>query len=168
MRHLDRTIWKNAPGMFAVPARKLTQEECRLLPQRLAAAVDFDRVRILHAAHNPYAGWFRITVVRGSRIFWPEAPDEATTLSERAHLAHELTHVWQYQALKRSGIEILLDRRYRYEMTPGRRFEDYGAEQQAAIVEDQIRAAAGAPPRWCTSIHAPERYAALIGGGAVA
>lgn len=167
MRPLDSTIWQIAPGPFAVPARWLTQYECRLLPRRLAVAVDFDKVRILRAAHNPYAAFFRITVVRGSRIFWPGAPDEAQTLSERAHLAHELTHVWQYQALGRSGIGILLDRRYHYEMTPGKRFEDYGPEQQAAIVEDQIRTDAGAPPRWCASAHAPERYAALIGGETV-
>lgn len=168
MRRSDFDVWTSAPGPFAAPARMLTESERNLLPRRLAAGVDFDSVRILRRAHNPYAAIFRITVVRGARIFWPGAPDEAIALSERAHLAHELTHVWQYQALKRSGVGILLDRRYRYEFLPGRRFEDYGPEQQAAIVEDQVRIVGGAPPRWSSSAHAPERYAALIGGEAVA
>ena len=168
MRHPSLGIWNSAPGPFAVPVRALAKSERLLLPHRLANAVDFDAVRILRCAHNPYAAFFRITVVRGARIFWPSAPDEATTLSERAHLAHELTHVWQYQALGRSGIGILLDRRYRYELAPQRRFEDFGAEQQAAIVEDQVRLAGGAAPRWTSVAHSPERYAALIGGDAVA
>lgn len=149
-------------GFLRAAQRRLTTAERDLLPPALAAGVDFDKVRILRAAHNPYAALMRITVVRGSRIFWPHAPAEATTLSERAHLAHELTHVWQYQALRRTGLSILLERRYRYALTPGARFEDFGAEQQAAIVEDQVRIAGGGAPRWTDVAHAPERYAALI------
>ena len=90
----------------------------------------------------------RISVVRGGRIFWPGAPAEARSLAERAHLAHELVHVWQYQALRRSGIEILLSRVYRYRLDPARAFLDYGYEQQAAIVEDYVRLCDGAECRW--------------------
>lgn len=153
---------------FRAPRRRLTAAERALLPAPIAAAVDFYRVLIIRAAHNPYAALFRITVVRGSRIFWAAAPSEALTLSERAHLAHELVHVWQYQALKRSGIGMLLDRRYRYDLLPGKCFAEFGAEQQAAIVEDQIRLAGGALPRWSTVAHPLERYAALTGGNPVA
>lgn len=160
--------FRRQPGLFGVPARRLTSSERALLPPALAAGVDFDRVRILRAAHNLYAALMGISVVRGSRIFWPHAPAEATSLSERAHLAHELTHVWQYQVLKRSGLGILMERRYRYEFAPGLRFEDFGAEQQAAIVEDGVRITSGAAPRWTSVAHSPERYAALIRGEAVA
>lgn len=122
--------------------------EHSLLPPPLAAGVDFSVVRILPRAHNPYAALMRISVVRGSRIFWPGAPDEATTLVERAHLAHELVHVWQYQALKRTGIELLLSRVYRYRLDPARTFRSYGYEQQAAIIEDYVRLCGGGKCRW--------------------
>lgn len=90
----------------------------------------------------------RISVVRGSRIFWPGAPAEAVSLAQRAHLAHELVHVWQYQALKRSGIELLFSRVYRYRLEPAREFLSYGYEQQAAIVEDYVRLCDGGACRW--------------------
>lgn len=151
-------------GLFRAAERRLTAAERGLLPAPLAAAVDFDKVRILRAAHNPYAALMRITIVRGSRIFWPGAPEEAVTLGARAHLAHELVHVWQYQVLRRTGLGILLERRYRYDLSAGARFEDFGAEQQAAIVEDQVRIAGGWTPRWAVAHAAPERYAALIDG----
>lgn len=142
--------------------RPLVASERLLLPPELAVGVDFDRVRVLRKAHNPYAGLLRITVVRGSRIFWPDAPAEACSLSERAHLAHELVHVWQYQACRAMGVAILLDRRYRYRLMPGKPFRAYGWEQQAAIVEDFVRVAGGAPPRWTEEPHPPARFAALL------
>lgn len=128
--------------------RELTVSEGRILPLPLAARVDLSAVRILSRPHNPYAGLMRISVVRGSRIFWPGAPAEATTAAERGHLAHELVHVWQYQALKRTGIELMLSRVYRYRLDPARDFLSYGYEQQAAIVEDYVRLCDGGPCRW--------------------
>lgn len=128
--------------------RALTASERTLLPPPLAAGVDFSAVRILARAHNPYAALMRISVVRGARIFWPGAPAEAVSPLERAHLAHELVHVWQYQALKRSGIELLFSRVYRYRLDPARAFRSYGYEQQAAIVEDYVRLCGGAACRW--------------------
>jgi hypothetical protein len=139
-------------GFGIARERALTSlERLALLPEALAARVDLSAVRIVGRAHNPYADWRRITVVRGARIFWPGAPAEATTLSERAHLAHELVHVWQYQALRRTGIELLASRRYRYDLAEPRLFGAYGYEQQAAIVEDFVRLSNGAAPRWTTN-----------------
>lgn len=145
-------------------ARQLSREERRLLPAPFAAAVDFAAVTILRRAHNPYAAYRRITVVRGGRIFWPEAPAEAVTLADRAHLAHELLHVWQYQARRMTGLQILLDRRYRYRLAEGKPFLSYGPEQQAAMVEDFTRRAGGAPPRWTDLSHPPTLYEALFAG----
>ena len=104
----------------------------------------------------------RISVVRGARIFWPGAPAEAKSLSERAHLAHELTHVWQYQALKRSGIELLFSRVYRYRLDPLREFLSYGYEQQAAIVEDYVRLCDGGGCRWGEGGASPADYERVI------
>jgi hypothetical protein len=142
--------------------RKLTDTEKTLLPPPLAAGVDFSSVRILPQAHNPYAALMRISVVRGARIFWPGAPAEAKSLAARAHLAHELVHVWQYQALKRTGIELLLSRVYRYRLDPARSFRAYGYEQQAAIVEDYVRLCDGAERRWAESGAARADYERVI------
>lgn len=144
-------------------SRPLTPSEEDLLPPEMARAIDLKEVRIVRRFHNPVAAAFRQTVVRGARIFWATAPAEARSVAERAHLAHELVHVWQYRFLKRSGLELLLDRRYRYALAPGTAFSDYGHEQQAAIVEDAVRLAAGEAPRWVRGAPAPlAQYAALI------
>ena len=56
------------------------------------------------------------------------------SLALQGHLIHELVHVWQHQ----QGINLLLRRhpfcRYDYSFKPGKRFTDYGIEQQAEIV----------------------------------
>ncbi len=56
-------------------------------------------------------------------------------IAMQAFFLHEITHVWQHQC----GINLLLKRRpfarYRYlPLKPGKRFYDYGIEQQAEIV----------------------------------
>lgn len=127
--------------------RPLTHSEQALLPPALASAVDLAAVRVVRRWHTPLASMMKVTIVRGDRIFWRNAPDEATTPLERAHLAHELVHVWQYRALRRSGFELLASRVYTYALDPARRFISYGYEQQASIVEDYIRLQNGAPPR---------------------
>ncbi|HBK92309.1 MAG TPA: hypothetical protein DDZ68_11615 [Parvularcula sp.] len=142
--------------------RALTDFERSLLPLPLAAGVDFSAVRIVSRAHNPYAALMRISVVRGSRIFWPGAPAEAVSLAARAHLAHELVHVWQYQALNRSGIELLFSRVYRYRLDPARAFLSYGYEQQAAIVEDYVRLCDGGQCRWTEGAGARADYERVI------
>lgn len=104
----------------------------------------------------------RISVVRGGRIFWPGAPAEAKTPLERAHLAHELVHVWHYQALRRNGLELLLSRVYRYRLDPARAFRDYGFEQQAAIVEDYVRLCDGGACRWAQRSASRADYESVI------
>lgn len=48
---------------------------------------------------------------------------------------HEMTHIWQYQAqMPRGG-----DTGYIYKFTPDKSFDDYGIEQQGAIIEDYAR-----------------------------
>lgn len=127
--------------------RPLTESERLLLPSPLALAVNLDAVRIVRRWHTPVAALLKVTVVRGWRIFWKTAPAEARSVSERAHLAHELVHVWQYKALGRTGVELLASRRYRYDLDPARNFISYGYEQQASIVEDFVRLKAGAAAR---------------------
>ncbi len=149
--------------------RPLTDAEKGLLPPPLANAVDLSAVRIFRRWHTPLAAALKVTIVRGARIFWANAPAEAATLLARAHLAHELTHVWQYQALRRTGVELLASRRYRYRLDPARVFLSYGYEQQAAIVEDYVRLTGGGAARWARAQLAPvEAYKKLIEGAAMA
>ena len=65
---------------------------------------------------------------------------------------HELTHVWQTQ--KRGRFYLPLMRhpfcRYSYALETGRRFEDYGLEQQAEIVRHRFLADRGRAPPVCT------------------
>ncbi|MFZ5616564.1 MAG: hypothetical protein ACOZAA_04485 [Pseudomonadota bacterium] len=135
----------------------MTAHEETLLPAPLAAAIDLDEVRVIARWHTPLARMLKVTIVRGSRIFWENAQEEARTIGECAHLSHELVHVWQYEALRRTGVELLLSRVYRYRLDPSRHFLSYGYEQQAAIVEDFTRMKAGATSRWAV---AP--FAALV------
>jgi hypothetical protein len=131
-------------------------------PPPLARAVDLDHVRIIARWHTPIAALLKVTIVRGARIFWMNAPEEATTLGERAHLAHELVHVWQYLGLRRTGIELLSQRIYRYALEPGRTFASYGYEQQASIVEDYVRLKEGEGARRARAPAALADYERLI------
>ncbi len=67
---------------------------------------------------------------------------------------HELTHVLQAQERGRFYLPLMRHPfcRYRYEIAPGRRFDDYGLEQQGEIIRHAFLARRGAtlpgmPPR---------------------
>lgn len=144
--------------------RPLTESERLLLPPALAGAIDLHEVRIVARWHTPVAALLKVTVVRGWRIFWKNAPAEARSVSERAHLAHELVHVWQYKALGRTGVVLLASRRYRYDLDPARMFISYGYEQQASIVEDYVRLTEGARPQRARGGSPPlDSYELVIG-----
>lgn len=147
--------------------RILTPAERLLLPPPLADAIDLDEVLIVARWHTPLAAMLKVTVVRGHRIYWKNAPAEAATVPERAHLAHELVHVWQYRALRRTGIELLASRRYAYDLDREKPFLAYGYEQQASIVEDFVRLKEGVRPRYIRE-HVPPLadYERVIAGAA--
>ena len=85
-----------------------------------------------------------------TRRFWKEdflsGYPGALDLREAMRLAHELTHVWQWQArdltgyhpLKASREHIAQDDPYLVEIDPSRPFLDYGYEQQGVIVEEFV------------------------------
>jgi len=127
--------------------RRLTPLEKTLTPDFISQDIDLDKVT-LHNRPWTFLTPRRYTVVRGWNIYWPDMPDEATQLWEQAHLVHELTHVWQYIHL---GVGLYspkwLNRRYSYHLTRGNRFEAFGMEQQASIVEDSFRISHGLQSR---------------------
>ncbi len=75
-------------------------------------------------------------------LFWPEA----FVVPQSFVFAHEMVHVWQWQNRDKTGYsplravgEALPGRdAYYFESTEGFRFEDFGFEQQASIVEDYL------------------------------
>ena len=107
-------------------------------PLIVAAPCAFARVASIWRGHLPI-------VTLGRRIFWPAAHDDFSPPGREKHMAilqHELQHVldyatgalsaWRYAALPRNWI-------YHYELKPGARWRDFGAEQRASIVEDYWR-----------------------------
>lgn len=98
-------------------------------------------------------------VVLGNRItIRPDLfiADYAQTTSGRMNLiaamflAHELTHVWQWQnrattgygPLRVSREHLVSDDPYLFEIDESRQFLDYGYEQQASLVEEYVCCAA--------------------------
>ena len=142
------------------PQRALSALEIALACEVFGPSLDAARVRIVHEEHpaSVAATWIgrgRQFVVRGDRIFAPDGKGArskdycAQAVDWAAVLAHELTHVWQYQHGVLSAARYLLsgDWRYSYMLEPGRRFLEYGFEQQASMVEDYVLLKHGKPAR---------------------
>lgn len=78
---------------------------------------------------------------------------ERLYLIEAMLVAHELTHVWQWQNRARTGYHPLRavaehgnsDDPYLFDLTDAPKFLDYGFEQQGAIVEEYVCCRALAP-----------------------
>lgn len=58
------------------------------------------------------------------------------------HFIHEMTHVWQTQSRGWWYVPFwgALQRRYAYDLKPGKQLKGYGIEQQAEIVADAFMA----------------------------
>jgi hypothetical protein len=124
-----------------------------------ADAIDYPKVRIIRSKWWPFQPRRVAMAPTGNIHFHPHGDlwsDDFSKepLGRQGFFIHELTHVWQSQ--KRGRFYLPLMRhpfcRYRYRPEPGRRFEDYGLEQQAEIVRhlfmaDRGRNAAACPPR---------------------
>ncbi len=135
--------------------RRLNAAETEALPSGLVRAVPIEHVWLKDREH-PVSGLRRllglepVIVVRGRQIFWPGLPADLSTTSQNLSLlAHELTHVWQYE----NGMTLLgylwRERgRYAYDVGP---FDTLGYEQQAAMVEDWVRLRCGIDVRYSCS-----------------
>ncbi|XDA97516.1 hypothetical protein AB1M95_15540 [Sulfitobacter sp. LCG007] len=77
--------------------------------------------------------------------YMPDYPGQIS-LVEAMLLAHELTHVWQWQNRAKTGYSPLRaasehrysDDPYLFELSEGRSFADFGFEQQGTIVEEFV------------------------------
>jgi len=132
----------------AANVRGLGEPEKNALPEIIGQCIDLNIVEIHNRRWTPLTPK-NVTVVRGHKIFYPNDPGPAGGVYHLAHMVHEMVHVWQYLHM---GIGLYsprwLNRRYHYTLEDGKRFGDYGLEQQAAMFEDFFRAGNGLPFRW--------------------
>jgi hypothetical protein len=107
-----------------------------------------------HAGAKLAALWRKSTPIltRGDDIWWPGAPaDMAKPGLEGAMavLQHELQHVLEYAQGRLSAAAYLASPHnwtYAYKLTPASRWNDFGAEQRASIVEELWRLERGGDP----------------------
>ncbi|GGI79572.1 hypothetical protein GCM10007973_15210 [Polymorphobacter multimanifer] len=130
--------------------RNLTGSERVLLASVFGTTLDADPVTIRRQKWWMLQPWWITMAPDGHVWCHPNGPNwspcyASDRLGMQAHFIHELTHVWQHQ----HGINLLLKRApwapYRYRLQAGKRFADYGIEQQACIVADAFLLRAGRP-----------------------
>ncbi len=128
--------------------RRLADIEISALPDIIGQCIDLGSVEIHDRTWTPLTPK-NVTVVRGHKIYYPGDPGPIDNTHHLAHMVHEMVHVWQYLHM---GIGMYslrwIDRRYRYTLETGKRFRQYGLEQQASMFEDFFRRGNGLPYRW--------------------
>ena len=121
--------------------RRLTEGEIALARTMFGSAIAYERVTIRRRKFFPFQPRHVTMAPRGHLHFHPLAEgysDDFSTLPplRQGLFIHEMTHVWQTQAL--GEWYLLLHRhplcRYDYSLKPGWKLERYGIEQQAEIV----------------------------------
>jgi hypothetical protein len=146
--------------------RPLTGGEIALARTVFGDAIDYAPVRIHRRKWFPFQPRQVAMAPMGHIHFHPAgnqwSEDFAADLTWRQALfLHEMTHVWQAQ--KRGRWYLVLMRhpfcRYPYSLMPGRRFEDYGLEQQAEIVRHAFLIRSGETVRGAPGLDA---YRSLI------
>lgn len=133
--------------------RTLTDAEVDLARSLFGGAVDYNAVRIHHRKWFPFHPRRAVMAPDGHIWVHPKgdlwSDDYAKDrLGLQALFAHEMTHVWQAQRKGRWYLVFMRHPfcRYAYRFVPGRRFEDYGLEQQAEIVRHVFLGRLGEPP----------------------
>jgi hypothetical protein len=131
-------------------SRPLTAREIRFVWQFFGNAIDYKSVRIHNTRFLPTQGshWGMSPF---GEIYCPPAiykDDYSYRVTDLSFLAHELTHVYQYQHGTRVWLRGLFERFYKYgDLTNTKKtLSDFNIEQQGAIVEDYVRLVHGAKP----------------------
>lgn len=131
-------------------SRPLTAGEIEIARSIFGDAIDYSKVRLMRRKWWLFQPRQVAMAPTGNIHFHPHGDLWSEDFSkEPLHrqglFMHELTHVWQSQ--KRGRFYLPLMRhpfcRYQYDLVPGRRFENYGLEQQAEIVRHRFMADRG-------------------------
>ena len=132
-----------AQHIEAIPnSRALTRAEIALFPTDFTRQFDIANVALINRSHNPFT--FGKIVVRGNKIYWPNAPKDFTRASMdiQAVLMHELCHVWQYSTGRLTALKYLCNPKnwvYKYVLSEAKSFVDYPIEKQADLMQDWFR-----------------------------
>jgi hypothetical protein len=124
-------------------------------------AIDTSRVTVRRRKWFPFQPR-RVTMApTGHLHFHPKGDNYCEDFSTaspslQAHFIHEMTHVWQMQTKGWWYVPLwgALQRRYSYQLKPGKPFSAYGIEQQAEIVSHAFMAMQGTPVIGAPSIEA--------------
>ena len=121
-------------------SRPLTDGEVALARSIFGDAIDYARVAMVQRKWWPLHPRNAAMAPTGNIHFHPHgdlwSEDFAKEPLDRQGLfIHEMTHVWQSQMRGRFYLPMMRHPfcRYRYDYVPGKRFGDYGLEQQAEI-----------------------------------
>lgn len=124
-------------------SRSLTSGEITLLKSVFATTIDYGKVKV----HNFKAYPFQpndTAMTPNGEIYFPEEhylPDFSTaSLAIRSWFIHEGAHLYQYYSL-RWNIKLrgMFDRNYDYTLQLGKKFQQYGLEEQGDIAQDYYR-----------------------------
>ena len=139
--------------------RGLTKGEVELARSMFGDAINYARVRLIRGKWWPFQPNNAAMAPMGNIYFHPKNggwSDDFSSegLHRQGFFIHEMTHVWQAQAKGRFYLILMRHPfcRYSYSLHPGKKFADYGLEQQAEIVRHRFLADRGAetsvpPPR---------------------
>ena len=140
-------------------SRPLTPGEIELGKSIFGDALNYPEVRLIRGKWWPFQPRNAAMAPMGEIWFHPDDGGWSEDFSKeplgrQGFFIHELTHVWQSQAMGRYYLVLMRHPfcRYDYELTPGKPFNRYGLEQQAEIVRHRFLADRGAavpvvPPR---------------------
>jgi hypothetical protein len=126
-------------------SRSLTAGEIAMCRSVFADAIDYSKVRLIKGKWWRFQPANAAMAPSGNIYFHPKAGGwsedfSKESLGAQGFFIHEMTHVWQAQ---RGGpLYLPLMRhpfcRYSYALKMGKRFGDYGLEQQAEIVRHRF------------------------------
>ena len=166
-----------AEAPLAEPNRPLTAGERTLLVPIFRDSIDYEKVRVIHAAF-PFQPSGVYMTPRG-HIYAPgDLFSDDFSRTDPAVFVHEMTHVWQFE----NGMDLIAqgvatfakyngayEKAYAYTLdASGRDLIDYGMEQQASIVEDYFLVSVRhrSPQQLQNRVSSAERdqlYAAVLG-----
>ena len=132
--------------------RHLMTGEIELLRSIFKEAIDYSRVELVNGKWWPFHPRGAAMAPSGKIWFHPRGGGWSEDFSReqlalQAFFVHEMTNVWQAQKLGRLYLPLMRHPfcRYSYRLKEGKRFTEYGIEQQAEIVRHRFLADRGAP-----------------------
>lgn len=113
-------------------------------------SIDYTRVRLIRGKWWPFQPRNAAMAPMGNIYFHPKNGGWSDDFSKedlhrQGFFIHEMTHVWQAQSKGRFYLILMRHPfcRYSYALGPGKKFGDYGIEQQAEIVRHRFLADRG-------------------------